>query len=257
LYAPHSLHTSDAVPSPASPPPVINALGQPISYAIPNWQSPPFPDPLPIEGRYARVEPLDATRHAASLYAAYAEDRRGAMWTYLGYGPFESEAQYTSWAADRATSRDPSFYAIVDGATNRALGALSYLRIDPPNGTIELGHLAYSPALQRTRISTEALFLLAARAFSLGYRRLEWKCDALNAPSRRAAERFGFLYEGTFRQAVIAKGRNRDTAWYAIIDRDWPRIHTAFGAWLDPGNFGPDGRQRVSLSNLTRAPASP
>ncbi len=243
------------MPPLSTQPPVINSLGQPIGHSVPNWQPPPFPEPAPIDGRYSRVEPLDVTRHAASLFAAYAEDITGAMWTYLAYGPFESEAQYTTWAADRATSRDPSFYAIVDRATNRALGVLSYLRIDPPNGTIELGHLAYSPALQRTRVSTEALFLLAAHAFSFGYRRLEWKCDALNAPSRRAAERFGFQYEGTFRQAVIAKGRNRDSAWYAIIDRDWPRLRAAFETWLDPANFGPDTRQRVSLSSLTRAPA--
>ncbi len=244
------------MPPLASPPPLINSLGQPIGHAVPNWQPPPFPNPAPIEGRYARVEPLDATRHAASLFAAYAEDRPGTMWTYLAYGPFESETEYARWAAERATSRDPSFYAIVDRATNRALGVLSYLRIDPPNGTIELGHLAYSPTLQRTRISTEAIFLLLAHAFSLGYRRAEWKCDALNAPSRRAAERFGFQYEGIFRQAVIAKGRNRDTAWYAIIDRDWPRLHAAFDSWLRPENFGPDDRQRVSLSSLTR-PATP
>jgi RimJ/RimL family protein N-acetyltransferase len=239
------------VPPLPSQPPVINSLGQPIGHSFPNWQPPPFPDPVPIEGRYARVEPLDATRHAASLFAAYAEDRLGTMWTYLAYGPFESEAQYTTWAADRAKSRDPSFYAIADRATNRALGVLSYLRIDPPNGTIELGHLAYSPALQRTRLSTEGFFLLMARAFSLGYRRVEWKCDALNAPSRRAAERFGFVYEGTFRQSVIAKGRNRDTAWYAIIDRDWLRLCSAFETWLDPANFGPDNRQHVSLTSLT------
>jgi RimJ/RimL family protein N-acetyltransferase len=239
------------VPSPASPPPVINSLGQPIGHAVPNWQPPPFPNPAPIEGRYARVEPLDATRHARSLYAANAEDRDGAMWTYLPYGPFESEKQYTAWATERASSRDPSFYAVLDRTTGRALGVLSYLRIDPPNGVIELGHLAYSPALQQTRTSTEALFLLMAHAFSLGYRRVEWKCDALNAPSRRAAERFGFSYEGTFRQAVVIKGRNRDSAWYAIIDRDWPRIRASFETWLDPANFGPDDRQRVSLTSLT------
>ena len=238
-----------------SPPldlPVINALGQPIGRPVPNWQPPPFPTPAPLEGHYTRVEPLNVATHAHSLHAANSEDTRGAMWTYLPYGPFESEAQYTAWLAERARSRDPSFYAVVDRTTNRALGALSYLRIDPPNGTIELGHLAYAPALQQTRMSTEALFLLMAHAFSLGYRRVEWKCDALNAPSRRAAERFGFSYEGIFRQAVVIKGRNRDSAWYAMIDRDWPRIRAAFETWLEPANFGSDHRQRVPLSSLTR-----
>jgi RimJ/RimL family protein N-acetyltransferase len=249
LHAPHST-TSVAVPSPSSPP-VINSLGQPIGHPVPNWQPPPFPNPAAIDGRYARVEPLDPARHARSLYAAYAEDRNGAMWTYLPYGPFESEKQYTAWATERASIRDPSFYAVLDRTTGRALGVLSYLRIDPPNGVIELGHLAYSPALQQTRMSTEALFLLMAHAFSLGYRRVEWKCDALNAPSRRAAERFGFSYEGTFRQAVVIKGRNRDSAWYAIIDRDWPRIRAAFETWLGPANFGPADRQRISLTSLT------
>jgi RimJ/RimL family protein N-acetyltransferase len=147
----------------------------------------------------------------------------------------------------RQDSADPLFFAVVDAASGRAAGVASYLRIDPVNGVIEVGHLAFAPQLQRTRVATEAMYLMMKHAFSLGYRRYEWKCDALNAPSRRAAERLGFTFEGVFRQAIVYKGRSRDTAWFSVIDSEWPVLETAFLAWLDPDNFDADGRQRRSL----------
>ncbi len=155
------------------------------------------------------------------------------------------------WVQRMSTSDDPLFFAVIDSASARAVGVASYLRIDPPNGAIEVGHIAYSPPLQQTRAATEAMYLMMQRAFALGYRRYEWKCDALNAASRAAAQRLGLSYEGVFRQASVYKGRNRDTAWYAAIDRDWPRLDAAFRSWLNPENFDADGRQRERLSELT------
>jgi len=203
-----------------------------------------------MSGAYCRLEPLDAARHAADLFEANRRDADGRMWTYLAYGPFDTLDAYRSWAERMAASDDPLFFAVVDTASGRAAGVASYLRIDPPNGAIEVGHIAYSPALQRTRASTEAMYLMMRRAFTLGYRRYEWKCDALNASSRAAAERLGFSFEGIFRQATVYKGRNRDTAWYAAIDRDWPRLERVFTRWLEPENFDDDGRQRARLEDL-------
>jgi RimJ/RimL family protein N-acetyltransferase len=166
------------------------------------------------------------------------------MWTYMGYGPFAQAQDYTAWAEAAARGEDPLFHAIVDRRSDRAVGVTAYLRIEPAVGVLEVGHIAYAPALQRTAAATEAMYLLLRRAFDeLGYRRYEWKCDALNAPSRAAALRLGFRFEGIFRQATVYKGRNRDTAWYSIIDREWPARRAAFEAWLDPLNFTADGRQ--------------
>jgi RimJ/RimL family protein N-acetyltransferase len=203
-------------------------------------------------GRYCTVTPLDAQRHAAALYAANATDASNAMWTYMAYGPFESLAGYTDWMAGACRSTDPLYFAIADADTGLPAGVASHLRIDPRNGSIEVGHIAYSPLLQRTRAATEAMFLMMERVFALGYRRYEWKCNALNAPSRQAAQRLGFSYEGVFRQAMVNKGRNRDTAWYATIDSEWPALKSAYLRWLDPANFDGQGRQRVPLSELTR-----
>jgi RimJ/RimL family protein N-acetyltransferase len=204
-------------------------------------------------GRHARLEPLDPDRHAADLHAANLTDKENRIWTYLAYGPFATLEDYRAWMKSTALGEDPLFHAIVDLATGRAAGVASYLRIDPPVGVIEVGHINYSPLLQRTRAATEAMFLMMVRVFDeLGYRRYEWKCDALNAPSRTAAERLGFVYEGLFRQATIYKGRNRDTAWYSITDRDWPTVKRAYERWLDPANFDAEGRQRQSLSTLMR-----
>jgi RimJ/RimL family protein N-acetyltransferase len=230
---------------------VTNHHGQPIGEPVPDWTPPAPPPREPMLGRYCRVEPLDAERHSAELFAANSADGEGRMWTYLGYGPFASVDAYRGWAASVAGSADPLFHAIVDLGTGRALGVASYLRIDPAAGSIEVGHLAFAPALQRTPAATEAMYLMMERAFALGYRRYEWKCNALNQPSRAAAQRLGLSFEGVFRQATVVKGRNRDTAWYATIDKEWPALRQAFAQWLDPANFDAEGRQRVSLSALT------
>ena len=229
-----------------------NELGQPIGFPVPDWQPCARPPRTPMQGRTCRVEPLDPDRHAADLHAANSEDPDGRIWTYMGYGPFAGLADYRAWMEKDALGDDPLFHAIVDQATGRATGVATYLRIEPKVGVIETGHICYAPPLQRTVAATEAMYLMMARVFDdLGYRRYEWKCDALNAPSRAAALRLGFRYEGTFRQATLYKGRNRDTAWYAITDQDWPALKAAYGEWLAPENFDTDGRQRVSLSQLT------
>lgn len=204
-----------------------------------------------MDGRYCRVEPLDPERHAHDLWSANADDAEGRMWTYLSVGPFAEEAAYRAWLDQVAPGDDPVFYTIVDARIGQAVGLASYLRIDPANGVIEVGHLQFSPRLQRTPAATEAMYLMMRRAFDeLGYRRYEWKCDSLNAPSRAAAERYGFRFEGLFRQAVVYKGRNRDTAWFSIVDTEWPAVRDAFQHWLDPANFDTDGRQRHRLSDL-------
>jgi RimJ/RimL family protein N-acetyltransferase len=204
-----------------------------------------------LAGRFCRLEPLQADRHAEALFAANARDLEGRMWTYLPYGPFPEWESYRGWVEQVGSSRDPLFFAIIDLDTKLAVGIASYLRIMPESGSIEVGHLAYSPLLQRTPTATEAIYLLMERAFALGYRRFEWKCDALNAPSRAAAQRLGFSYEGLFRQATVYKGRSRDTAWYSVIDPEWPALQAAFEQWLAPENFDAAGRQRQRLSELT------
>jgi RimJ/RimL family protein N-acetyltransferase len=201
-----------------------------------------------MSGRFCRIEPLDPERHAASLFDAYREDREGRMWTYLSAGPFDSLDAFKASLASGFMGDDPLCHAILDLRTARAVGTASYLRIDPRAGSIEVGSLTYSPRLQRSPVATEAMYLMMRRVFEeLGYRRYEWKCNALNAASRRAAERLGFTYEGTFRQATVIKRRNRDTAWFSILDGEWPALKQGFEAWLDPENFDADGRQRRPL----------
>jgi RimJ/RimL family protein N-acetyltransferase len=229
----------------------MNHLGQPIGPSMGDWQPPGQPSREPMAGRCCRLEALDPSRHAADLYEANSLDREGRNWTYLSYGPFESFDAYRGWLESVCPRSDPLFFAIVDLRSNRAVGVASYLRIDPAVGSIEVGHLNYSPRLQRTAAATEAMYLMMKRAFESGYRRYEWKCDTLNAPSRAAAQRLGLSFEGIFRQATIYKGRSRDTAWYAAIDREWPALEKAFQAWLDPANFDPQGKQRTSLGRLT------
>jgi RimJ/RimL family protein N-acetyltransferase len=204
-----------------------------------------------MEGRFCRLERLDPARHAASLYQAGRADVKGSNWTYLPYGPFDSLESYRAWMDQDCRGTDPLFYAIVDRAGDQAVGVASYLRIDPAKGSIEVGHINYSPSLQRTPAATEAMHLMMKEAFELGYRRYEWKCNALNAASRKAAQRLGLSFEGVFRQAAVVKGRNRDTAWYAAIDKEWPDLDKAFRQWLAPANFDADGQQRTSLSLLT------
>ncbi len=234
-------------------PPTTNHLGQPIGFAVPDWAPAPLPPRTAMAGRWCRVEPLDVARHAGDLFAAYSEDVEGRIWTYMGYGPFASLPEFEAWMAAACLGDDPLFHAIVEAASGRALGVASYLRAQPEVGVIEVGHINYAPPLQRRAAATEAMFLMMARVFEeLGYRRYEWKCDALNDASRRAAERLGFVFEGVFRQATMYKGRNRDTAWYAITDRDWPALKRAYEAWLDPANFDAAGRQKARLSELRR-----
>jgi len=230
-----------------------NELGQPIGPEVPGWMPRPRPPRAVMQGRYCRVEPLDPARHAPELNAANSLDSEGRMWTYLFSGPFASFDDYRAWLEAKQGSEDPLFFAFVDAASGRAVGLGSYLRIDPSNGTVEVGHLQFSPLMQRTAVATEAMYLMMKTAFGLGYRRYEWKCDALNAGSRRAAERLGFRFEGIFRQAIVYKGRSRDTAWYSVMDKEWPALEAAFRAWLDPANFDAGGRQRRSLVELRTA----
>ncbi len=231
----------------------LSPQGQPTGFPLPGWTARPRPPRAPVRGRFSRVEPLDPERHARDLHTANQDDSDGGMWTYLSVGPFANEDAYRAWLIEAARSEDPLFYAIVDAASGAAVGLAAYLRIDPTNGVIEVGHLQFSPRLRRTPAATEAMYLLMRRAFEeLGYRRYEWKCDSLNAPSRAAAERYGFQFEGIFRQAIVYKGRNRDTAWFSITDAEWPDVKAAFERWLAPENFDADGRQLQRLSALRR-----
>ena len=231
--------------------PERNHLNQLIGFAVPNWRPPPVPDRTTLEGRFCRVEPLDPARHAVDLFNSNRMDAEGRIWTYLPYGPFDRLDDYHAWMEQTCAGDDPLFYAVVNAATNKATGVASYLRIDPPNGSIEVGHINYSPLLQRTPAATEAMYLMMEYVFRLGYRRYEWKCNALNEASRVAALRLGFSFEGIFRQAAVVKGRNRDTAWYAVIDEEWPALRDAYLHWLDSSNFDEQGRQRARLSDLT------
>ena len=207
------------------------------------------PDMRPLHGRWVWLEPVLVVKHAKALYESFAgSDPHGHIWTYLGYGPWDGFEQFEAWLKEREASRDPWFYAFIRRGDGKACGMGAFMRCDAVNGVIEIGHIWLSPALQQTREATEAIFLMIRHCFDdLGVRRLEWKCDALNAPSRRAAERFGFTYEGTFRQHFIVKGRNRDTAWYAMLDKDWHGVRQAFETWLAPENFDGEGRQKAKL----------
>jgi RimJ/RimL family protein N-acetyltransferase len=219
-----------------------------LGVELPDWTPPPWPGPMRRDGRYARLEPL-VPGHAKALFAANRAD--DAIWDYLPYGPFASEAAYAQWVVQMAGKADPLFFAVIDRERREPAGVASLMRIAPEAGSIEVGHITWSPALQRTRAASEAIYLFADWVFREGYRRFEWKCDALNHPSRRAAERMGFSYEGVFRQAAVVKGRNRDTAWFAMTDGDWRCLKPAWEAWLEPSNFDADGRQKLSLRDLT------
>ncbi len=214
------------------------------------WQAPAR---RPLEGRLVRLEPLDPARHGAALFAAAHDGSAaaGRLWTYLPYGPFDSAAAMQPWLQGCAEQPDPLFFALVERTGGQALGMASFLRITPAHGVVEIGHIWFAPSLQRSAAATEAIFLMIAHAFDdLGYRRVEWKCNALNAGSRAAARRFGFRYEGTFYRHQVVKGHNRDTAWYALTDEDWPAVGAAFRSWLAPDNFDGEGRQRTRLSAL-------
>lgn len=221
------------------------SLGQPVV----GWTPPPRPDGTALEGRFVRLEPLEADLHAADLFRAFSGHDR--LWDYMPYGPFLSASAYHRWAKEMQGREDPVFLALRDVASGHAAGVASFLRITPEAGSIEVGHICLSPALQRTPAATEAMFLMMDWAFGAGYRRYEWKCNALNFPSRRAAQRFGFSYEGVFRNHMVTKGRNRDTAWFSVIDSEWPALREAYAAWMSPRNFDAQGQQRERLSDLT------
>jgi len=223
---------------------------RPLGVPVAGWTPPPAPSGTVLEGRYARLEPLSPDTHAALLFRAY--EGHDWLWDYMAYGPFHSAAQYHRWVRDTVANEDHLFYAIRDLEAGVWGGVASFLRIAPQMGSVEVGNINLSPVLQRTRAATEAMALMMGWAFDAGYRRYEWKCDALNRPSRAAAERLGFSYEGVFRQHMVIKGRNRDTAWFAVTDQDWPALREAYGAWLNPANFDEAGRQIERLSDLTR-----
>jgi RimJ/RimL family protein N-acetyltransferase len=232
-------------------PPRFNALRQPIGEALPDWSPRQRPARTPLQGRYCRLEPLSSRQHADPLYQAFSQAADEGDWTYMSMGPFADADAYRRFAESAEASDDPLHHVVIDAESGLAVGTLALMRIDPAHGVAEVGFVSYSPLLQRTRAATEAQFLLMQRMFDeLGYRRYEWKCDSLNAPSRAAAARLGFQFEGIFRQAVVYKGRSRDTAWFSIIDSEWPALRTAFERWLDPANFDAQGRQRQPLSAL-------
>ena len=224
----------------------------PLGVPVPGWSPPPSIPRAPVTGRFAALEPLDPVAHGDALFDAFRADASDAMWAYLPEGPFHDKAVFADWAETKSVSPDPLFFAVRTIPTGDVHGFLSFLRIKPAAGSAEVGYITFSPLMQRTPVASEAVILTIRTAFELGYRRFEWKCNAQNAKSRRAAERFGFSYEGIFRQAMVAKGRNRDTAWFAMIDKEWPRLEAAYDAWLDPSNFDSKGQQKTRLGDLTR-----
>jgi RimJ/RimL family protein N-acetyltransferase len=225
---------------------MASKLGQEVA----GWVPPPRPGHTAIEGRLVRLEPLAADTHAFDLQEAF--QGHDALWDYMPYGPFTWGSAYHRWAREREAGEDPRFFVMREAATGKCGGIASYLRIAPEAGSIEVGHICISPSMQRGAAATEAMFLMMAWAFQAGYRRYEWKCNALNLASRRAAQRLGFSFEGVFRQHMIVKGRNRDTAWFSVIDSEWPALAEAYAVWLSPSNFDARGCQRERLSDLTR-----
>ncbi|HEY5889943.1 MAG TPA: GNAT family protein [Acidimicrobiia bacterium] len=225
---------------------VTNSLGQPVGFGLADWVPPSTFEPVVLKGNYVALEPM-VLGDGQSIFDALG-DEPDSLWTYMSFGPFGDAAEVEAIVIDMLDRADWSPYVVeVD---DRVRGFLAYLRIDNPGGVIEIGSIVFHSSIQRSTATTEAIFLLIDHAFECGYRRVEWKCDALNAPSMRAAERLGFTYEGTFRQATHYKGRNRDTAWYAIVDGDWPEIRASFKQWLSPGNFDDSGTQERTLQGI-------
>lgn len=220
---------------------------------VESFSIPPHPKGISIEGRLVDLKPLNSTKYAKELFSSNLLDEKGINWAYLPYGPFDSQADYAKWIRSFEEGDDPVFFAIISKKLKKSIGIASFLRINPANGLIEVGHINYSPLLQKTTEATEAMFLMMKWVFDNGYRRYEWKCNALNLKSRRAAQRLGFSYEGVFRQMTISKGRNRDTAWFAIIDKEWAEIEKCFDQFLSESNFDNNGKSKVSLTSLTES----
>ena len=225
-----------------------NNADQPIGRAL-DWKPAPLPPRVVLQGQYCAVVPLEP-HHAPELFAATQLDPDGRNWTYLFEDPITDLETFKAWAARACQSKDPLYHAIISAETGKAVGYATYMRIVPQMGVIEVGNIHMSPALQGTRAATEAMYLMMKQVFALGYRRYEWKCDSLNAPSRRAAGRLGFSFEGIFRQALVYKSRNRDTAWFSVLDSEWPALEKAFESWLDPSNFDASGVQREKLEHF-------
>lgn len=226
---------------------------RPLGPQLADWRAPARPGPDVITGRYVRLERLDPARHADAIFAATCAD--DAVWDYMSNGPFHNAAALRDWMA-QAVASDAVFYAFLHPETAKPFGYASFMRIDAANGVLEIGNVVISGGAQRSRAASEALMAMITWAFHAGYRRVEWKCNTLNAPSRRAARRYGFAFEGIFRRHMIIKSRSRDTAWFAMTDADWPAISAAYEAWLQPANFAGDGQQRTSLSSLTAEPVA-
>ena len=222
-------------------------LSQYTGSPLPEWAACPLPQKTTLQGQYCRLEPLTAAQHGADLWHAFNTDTDHRIWTYLPYGPFDNQGQLEDWINATCVGEDPLFYAIIDRNTGKALGVASYLRIQPAVGVIEVGHINFSPALQQTTSATQAMYLMMKYAFDLGYRRYEWKCDNLNLGSKAAAKRLGFSYDGLFKQATIYKGRNRDTAWFSMLDSDWPSLRAGCERWLAVDNFDAQGNQNTAL----------
>ena len=226
----------------------MTTVERPVGPLIATPPSGKAPDLRLLQGRWARLEPLNAAFHGAQLWGHNLKDKGGLLWTYMWNEPHTNEKEFTAWLAEREPMRDPWFYSFINQTAGQALGMGAFMRLDKASGVIEIGHIWMSLDLQRTREATECIYLMMRHAFDdLGVRRLEWKCDSLNAASRRAADRFGFTFEGVFRQHMIYKNRNRDTAWYAVIDNDWPRIKAGFENWLVESNFNRHGNQKAKL----------
>ncbi len=226
-----------------------NELGQPIGFPVADWQACEHPRGAIMHGSLCRLEPIDIDQHSGDLFAAFSQDQDQRNWTYLPYGPFATVDDLHGWISSSCLGDDPCFFSVIDLETGKAVGVASYLRIEPGVGVIEVGHIHFSPLMQGKPISTEAMYLMMRQVFDVwGYRRYEWKCDALNRPSCAAAKRLGLMFEGIFRQATMYKQRNRDTAWYSILDSEWPAVKAVFENWLDAENFSADGAQKTSLS---------
>jgi uncharacterized protein (DUF952 family)/RimJ/RimL family protein N-acetyltransferase len=229
--------------------PRLNEYGQRTGAPLPGWVAPPVPEAEVMQGRFCELRPLELSS-ADALFEAFSLDADDREWTYLPYGPFPTRDAFGEWMSAAVASPDYVLFSIHSGDEHRPTGIAAYLRIQPASGSIEVGHLRFSRRLQRTPAATEAMYVMMKRAFDLGYRRYEWKCDAFNEPSRRAASRLGFSFEGVFRQATVYKGRTRDTAWFSVVDAEWPSLRQAFELWLDPSNFEADGRQKSRLENI-------